>query len=177
MFFWVEGPDDQRFFQKIIQPLFERTYLVVHVRQYSNMKKVKRNQFITGIIGMGDDYVIVGDINSSPCVTGAKEILLEKFGFCDEEPRVINADRLMVIVREIESWYLAGLSDLQCSKFGVSILENTDSVTKGQFDRMIPHTFDSRVDFLMEILKVFSRDTAKQKNQSFGYFMTKHAIS
>ena len=39
---------------------------------------------------------------------------------------------------------------------------------------MMPERFDSRIDFMMEILKLFSPVTAMDKNSSFQYFMTKH---
>jgi hypothetical protein len=43
-----------------------------------------------------------------------------------------------------------------------------------QFNGLIPKKFDSKIDFMSEILKRFSIRIAKQKNRSFGYFLKKH---
>ncbi|OGW18585.1 MAG: hypothetical protein A3G93_11920 [Nitrospinae bacterium RIFCSPLOWO2_12_FULL_45_22] len=42
------------------------------------------------------------------------------------------------------------------------------------FNRLIPNKFDSRIDFMLEILKYFSMGIAKQKNKSFSYFLERH---
>jgi len=42
---------------------------------------------------------------------------------------------------------------------------------------LIPKKFTSRIDFMSEILKKFSIEIAKQKNNSFQYFVEKYMIA
>ncbi|MDI6767583.1 MAG: hypothetical protein QME52_12240, partial [Bacteroidota bacterium] len=52
--------------------------------------------------------------------------------------------------------------------------KDTDDTTKEQFNRLIPEKYDSRIDFMSEILNNFSFKTAKRKNRSFKYFIEKY---
>lgn len=88
--------------------------------------------------------------------------------------RNIENDKIIVVIKEIESWYLAGLDDEEYKRFEMHTLSNTDDITKEQFNDLIPKKFDSRIDFLLEILKSFSIEIAKQKNKSFRYFSEKY---
>ena len=115
---------------------------------------------------MGANYIFMTDINDAPCVTAKKEKLKRKY-------KNLRLDRVIVVIKEIESWYLAGLDVEICKKFGIRYTPQTDSITKEQFNAMIPKRFDSRVDFMKEILKVFSIDIAKQRNGSFRYCLKK----
>jgi hypothetical protein len=43
-------------------------------------------------------------------------------------------------------------------------------MTKEDFNALIPPSFDSRIDFMFEILKSFSFVTAARHNRSFQFF-------
>jgi ribosomal protein L17 len=49
----------------------------------------------------------------------------------------------------------------------------TDELVKEQFNIIIPQRFDSEKNFMIEVLKTFCINTAKQKNKSFKYFVEK----
>ena len=55
-------------------------------------------------------------------------------------------------------------------------LPSTDELTKEDFNARIPSRFDSRIDFMFEILKSFSLETAARKNQSFHFFVNRYRI-
>jgi hypothetical protein len=131
------------------------------------MKKEKIDNFLKSIKAMGADYIYVTDINNSPCVTARKKEIQSRL-------RNIDEDRIVVVIKEIESWYLAGLGSVETKKFKIRSFSGTDSITKERFDSLIPRTVDSRIDFLLETLKSFSIETAKQKNKSFRYFIEKY---
>ncbi len=78
------------------------------------------------------------------------------------------------MIPEIEGWLLAGLDEKATKKLKVSYFDNTQNITKEKFDQLIPKRFDSRIDFILEILKHFSIDVAKEKNKSFAYFVNKY---
>lgn len=168
LFIWVEGPDDLRFFNRIIKPAFEGKYDLVEVRAYASLKKEKVGNYIRSIKAMDATYFFVTDMNQAPCITTRKEEIEDTF-------RNVDKDKIIVVIKEIESWYLAGLDAPCCKKCRIPSRKNTDNVTKEQFDSEMPRKFEkSRIDFLQEVLKHFQVQTAKQKNESFRYFLEKH---
>ena len=168
LFILIEGPDDGRFFQLIIKPLFEIKYSNVVIWEHASKSPQKTKNLINSINAMPSDYIFVTDMNSAPCITRRKEAKLSKLNN-------LNKDRIIVVIKEIESWYLAGLDDLHCKKYKIPSYKFTDGITKERFDSLIPRKFGgSRIEFLQEILKYFQVKTAKQKNKSFNYFLEKH---
>ena len=167
LYVWVEGRDDAILFENIIKPLFHEAYDWVAVRPYASESSEYITNFIRSVNAMPADYIFVADINLSPCITHKKQRLQETYNNLDE-------NRIQVVIQEIESWYLAGLDDESAEKLGLRTFANTDNLTKEQFNPLMPKRFDSRIDFMSEILKYFSIDTAQQKNRSFSYFIGKY---
>jgi len=115
---------------------------------------------------MNAELVVVVDINASPCITEKKARVVQ------QHKGRIDPDHMIVVKREIEGWYLAGLDDQTCRELDVRGLPRTDDVTKEQFRGMIPKRFaGSAIDFMREILKVFQINVAREKNRSFHYLM------
>ena len=162
----VEGDDDQRFFESF-KHLFEEKHDFVQTWRYAVESRKRIKNFLKSIEAMKSDYFFVKDLNAAPCVTARIESLENEFG------QKVGRNNLVIVVREIESWYLAGLRSKSCKGLGLRPLSNTNNVTKEQFNNLIPKKFDSRIDFMIEVLKRFSIETAKQKNKSFEYFMSK----
>ncbi len=167
LFIWVEGEDDARFFKKIMEPKLQKKYNFVETRRYAALKKEKIDNFLKSIKAMGGEYMFVIDINKSPCVIAKKEETQNKY-------KNIDGDKIIVVIKEIESWYLGGLGDAESRKFGIPTYSISDNITKEQFDDVMPKMFDSRIDFMLEILKIFSIEKAKQKNRSFKYCYEKY---
>ena len=167
LFVFVEGNDDDRFCRNIVYPALSAKYDCVKVWMYSQEPPKRIRNFLRAIEAMGADYLFLTDINNSPCVSGRIESTRARYG-----PRV-EPERLVIVVKEIESWYLAGLDDKACEQLGTTAIRRTDDVTKEQFNKWMPGRYDSRIDFMVEILKRFSVETAEAKNDSFRYFMTK----
>jgi len=170
LFILVEGSDDTRFFEHSIKPLFEAKYDVVQIIAYARMKKEKVKGWLASIEAMKADCIFAADINSDPCVTQKKKTIVSEWGV-----NVAKA-RMVVVIKEIESWYLAGVTDARCKTLKLKLLsvQHTNNITKEKFNSMIPKRFDSRIDFLLELLKRYSVPTAKRKNRSFSYFYDKH---
>lgn len=169
MFVWVEGASDARFFERVLQPLLEKNHRRVEVRTYATIKKSKVVHLLRGIEAAGNDYILVADIDRETCVTAKKAVIKERFHNVDE-------GKIRVVIQEIESWYLAGIDNRTASVLGIPDFETTDSITKEDFNEWIPENFDSRIDFMIEILKVFAPEIAVRKNRSFAYFISKQAL-
>ena len=167
LFIWVEGDDDSIFFDRIVKPIYQEKYDRVEVIEYAQKQNDYVIKFVKSIEGMKADFIFIADINSAPCISERKQKLQKRF-------KNIDKDRILVIVQEIESWYLAGLDEASSEKLRLPIFKTTNSVTKEQFNGLIPEKFDSRIDFMLEILKHFSLRTAKQKNDSLRYFIEKY---
>ncbi|MCY3684239.1 MAG: hypothetical protein OXH16_22825 [Gemmatimonadetes bacterium] len=168
LFILVEGDDDERFFDRLIRPIYEHIYDYVQHWKYSQQKLEKVNGFLNSINSIPHaDYIFVADMDESPCVTAKKERITSQF-------EKLSEDRILVVCREIESWYLAGLNDDSCSEIDIRTIKNTDRISKEQFNRMMPEKFVSRIDFMQEIMKLFDLETASTKNTSFEYFMRKY---
>ncbi len=166
LFIWVEGNDDERFFESVIIPKIKSDYNFVKIIKYSQKSKKYKQAFISSIKAMGADYLFFSDINDSSCVTAKKEKL-------KSELRNIESDRIVIAIKEIESWYLAGIKSRECQKLKISPYKATDSVAKEEFNNLIPKEYDSRIHFLRDILKNYSIQTAKKKNRSFAYCVEK----
>ncbi len=162
----VEGNDDERFVEKI-KPVFEKKYESVQIWKYAQQPHKKTQGFLKSINAMRSDYFFLRDINQSLCITARKEEVGNAYG------EMIDPNKIIVVITEIESWYLAGLDNKNCEDFGVEASDKTDGITKEQFNALMPKGFDSRIDFMQEILKRFSIETAKEKNDSFDYFLSK----
>jgi len=173
LFILIEGVDDGGFFNRIIKPIFEEKYDYVGLWEHAQKSPKATRTFINNINAMSSDdlvadYVYAIDINAAPCVTYRKQEKQNKL-------RNIDNEKIIVAVREIESWYLAGLDDACSKKCRIPAFKTTDTITKEQFNNLIPKKFDSsRIDFLQEILKYFQVEIAKQKNKSFSYFLERH---
>ncbi len=164
LYLLVEGPDDDRFCERIVKPALETRRRWVRVVRYAEMKKAKVAKFLGNVQRTRDvGYLLFADKDAAPCVSKKKEVIAERFP-------PVDAHRVIVVVHEIESWYLAGLSRETCRRFKMGWMDRTDEVDKNRFDVLIPRKFDSRVDWMNEILKHFSLEMAKTRNKSFKYF-------
>lgn len=167
LFIWVEGEDDVRFFERAIKPIFEKKYNWMKLIQHAQKPTKWKINFLKSIKAMNADYIYTTDINNAPCITAKKQEIQDKL-------RNIDEDRIIVVVKEIEGWYLGGLGSTESKKLRIPNFNTTDSVTKEHFDSLIPTKFDSRIDFMLEILKRFSIKMAEQKNKSFRYLIKRH---
>ena len=170
LFILVEGDDDVRFFGRIVKPLFAGPYDSVEIVPYASTKREKVSRFIKSIRLMKQDYIFVADIDSEYSVRDKKQILYYRYSEVDGKD-------IIIVIREIESWYLAGLDNAAGNRLGITVPPTTDEVTKEDFNALIPNRFSSRIDFMFEALKYFSIQIATSKNQSFSYFIHHYRLS
>jgi len=169
LFILVEGEDDVRFFGRIIKPLFITLYDSVEIIPYASIRRTKVDNFLKSIRLMKNDYIFVADIDAEPSVRDKKQVLYSHFSH-------IDGGSIIVVIKEIESWYYAGLSRESAQTLNVPDLPFTDDLTKEDFNRLIPRKYDSRIDFMFEILKYFSIDSAGEKNHSFRFFVERYHL-
>lgn len=173
MYIWVEGDDDQRFFEEIIQSKLNQKYQYVKIIQYAKMTKQKVNSYLESITSMQDtDYIFTADIDTCPDIQTKKQRIQHTF-------ENVHENKIVIIVKMIEGWYLAGLDENSYKKLGISAKKKfttTDDMTKQQLDALIPKKFDSRIDFMQQILHYFSWEIAKRKNTSLSHFIERYDL-
>jgi len=131
-----------------------------------------KNNIIVGLIRSinGDlnhkECLFVSDLDGKLCVSMKKGKICQEYG--NE-----NIRNIIIVIKEIESWYLAGLNKEKSLRLKIKNLPKTDDISSADFDKIIPKKFDSRTDFLIEVIKLFSIDVARNKNKSFKYFSNK----
>lgn len=166
----VEGEDDIRFFGRIIKPLFTSRYDSVEIIPYASIRRTKVNNFLKSVRQMKNDYIFVADIDTERSVRDKKQILYYHFSN-------IESGSIVIVIKEIESWYYAGLSRESEQNLGVPEIPSTNDLTKEDFNHLIPRHYDSRIDFMFEILKYFSLDSAQKKNHSFRFFVDRYHLA
>jgi hypothetical protein len=167
----VEGVDDERFCEKIVAPLLKKQYDIIKCWRYAEKTDKNIKSFLQTINSMQTwDYIFLGDINHSPCVTDKKAKLLKSFN-----PH-LSQGKIRIVIKEIESWYLAGLESKSLKQLGLKAIADTNDVTKEDFSRLIPSKYD-RTDFMLEVLEKYDVKIAKKKNASFAYFVQKFGLS
>lgn len=167
LFVWVEGADDQRFVNAILQAEFEQQYKSVRVIAYAGMKKEKITKFIESIRAIPNaTYIFLADIDNATCVSAKKEELTRAI-------KSLQIDQIAVTIREIESWYLAGLKTSGWKQLGIAEITSTDHLDKEAFDRLRSKGFESRIDWMVEMLRHYSLSEAVVRNSSLRYFVFK----
>lgn len=169
LYILVEGEDDVRFFGRVMKPLFTPRYDSVELLPYASIKRIKVNNFLKSLAQMKNDYIFVADIDTERSVRDKKQILYHWYSN-------ISGSNIVIVIMEIESWYYAGLPDDSLQRLGLPLMPSTDEMTKEDFNALIPASFDSRIDFMFEILKSFSPSEAARHNRSFKFFFDHYRL-
>jgi hypothetical protein len=167
LFVWVEGPDDQRFVDTILRPRLEELYDWVEVVPYSGMANEKITKWIESIRSINDaTYAFLADNDQSACVPAKKEELVRRI-------KSLQPSRIVIVVEEIEAWYLAGLAAEGRERLGINEMANTDNVNKEAFDLHRRPDYGSRVDWMIEMLRHYSLEEGCSRNSSLGRFVAR----
>ncbi len=160
LYVFVEGADDQRFFHWY----FDQQYKVII--PYAQMKKEKVNALMKGIQKIPEtDYILLADADNQS-VADKIEKIKTRFSACERE-------KIYIVKREIESWYLAGLKASDCKKWHIHYYSHTNDLVKEDFDRLKPKHM-SRIHFMLEILKRFDLSEGVERNGTFYHFCQKN---
>ena len=145
--------------------------MCIRDRPYRSMKDSKLVDFMHSIEAMNRegyrfDYILQCDTDYAPCFTVARQRVVSHYPCCEQT-------RIIVPKTEIESWYLAGLTRSSCVLLGIPHVGVTDGLAKEDFNCLIPKRFESRIDFMAEVLRRYDTQEAKLNNSSFSYFVTR----
>ena len=168
LFVLVEGRDDERFVEAAVVPLIQSSYWI-QIIHYSKQKRVKTRSVVHSARRMGACIVVIGDIDNAVCITARRQKLKDDFG-------LEHLQCVFLAVPEIESWYLAGLSDNSCEELGLDPVGDTSGVTKEVLLSMLPKRYASEIHFKSEVLNRFEWSEALARNPSVAYFHEKCSL-
>ena len=164
---FVEGADDERFVQQVLEPEFRHRYLHLRCWRYAQELDSKTDNFLKNLKSQQAPYLFLTDMDRSSCFTEKKRQLRQHFPHLDE-------GRVVVVKRMIEGWYLAGLDEQALAGLKVQPGTDAEEVTKDQFDRLIPACCVSRAAFLVQILDHYQVAVARERNASLRYLLDRH---
>ncbi len=159
---FVEGVDDQRFFQRLLKPLLEQKYSVRFVK-YAQLTKKR----VVGHLRSADrtgDYIFVRDLDWVPCYSGRFDSINRQYPF------ELNRRRFVGVKYEIESWYLAGVTTSWLKEVGASLIDSKNYATKEQFERVCPPGM-TPTEFMISLLDQFDLQLGCRNNESLRYFV------
>lgn len=164
----VEGADDVRFFERVLLERLKDRYDGVRLVPYACLRRTAVDRLLRGFARLGESYVIVADIDNEPSVRAKKRVILNRYE--EAQPGAIA-----VVIREIESWYLAGADDGFLARSGVVPPPSTDDLTKEEFNALIPRPYVSRVGFMLDLLEGYSLERGSERNRSLAFFLARFA--
>jgi hypothetical protein len=136
----------------------------VIIWKYSGKTNKKINSMLSSIKQMNAEYIFIRDMDDNPCITQSKEHVIST-------GKNVDIKRIIIIEKEIECWYIAGLSSTASKQLKISYTGRSDMINKERFNQLIPKKYSSRLDFMIDILEHFSVSTAKRRNRSFQYLL------
>jgi len=172
---WVEGEEDVIFFENIIKDKFSKKYDNIDIRSYNgdsyknSRNKKKLMNWIDSFNSINNKgkqlkhYIFVSDLDLN-CITEKKQEIKKYL-------TNISNDKILVVVKEVESWYLAGIDRTNSRRLKINYFnKKTNNITKEYFCSLLPKDIEKR-PFLLDIVTNYSVNLAKNNNDSFKYFL------
>jgi len=167
LFVFIEGDTDEQYFQNILKECLESKFGEIRYWKYADESNKKINNFIKTIESVRHyDYLFIADKDEFPCFTSCIEKKIKSI-------KNLDKSKVIIVEKEIESWYLAGINEDYRRNHSVDLYRNTDSLTKEQFNRLIPLRL-SRIEFMFDLIEKYDLDQAIKRNASLSYFYKKY---
>lgn len=171
LFVFVEGKEDIVFVKNVLHNIFQKHSINLIPIPYQTTRNHEVKKHIRASRA-NHDYVLLSDLDSHsyPCITSRKD---QRINELDGE---ITPDKIIIVVEELESWCLAGI-DARIEEYADFVIpENTDDVTKEDFDEILSKTSFNKNKLFNYLSLNFSVDLAIERNKSFKYFLEKYGI-
>jgi len=166
--FFLEGNDDKRFFEKILEPFFSDNYpnYTFHKIRHSEMADEKVKLFINSFKEDECIFIFFKDYDRGPCYSRILERTIERF-------EQLEQNEIFIVRKSIEGWYLAGLNDIFLRDKGVNEhFDDTENISKHRFKTLFPRgTTISTI--LIEMLEDYDIRIAINKNLSLKRLVEK----
>ncbi len=166
---FVEGETDKIFFKKLIEP--KLNYSCFSYRDYAQEGKKKISSYLRSLQLMKNDYIFVSDLDDHNDIEFKINKLKDKYNHIDE-------DKIVMVIKEIEGSYLAGLTKDSLKKRKIKYTKNTtDSLSKEEFEQVCKLEPANKTSYLLDILEDYDINEAMTKNKSFNDFTIKYNLA
>ena len=172
LFVFVEGKEDIIFVKNVLHNIFIKHSINVIPIPYQKTRNHEVINHIKASKAKNQDYVLLSELDSHtyPCITSRKDQRIREL---DGE---ITHDKIIIVVEELESWCLAGI-DTNIDEYADFVIpENTDDVTKEDFDVILSNTSFNKNKLFNFLSFNFSVGLAIERNKSFKYFLERYGI-
>ena len=159
---YVEGRDDERFVGHIIKKYFE-----IEMLQFITYARESNSQLCSLMekhIRDNDLHLMFADLDNCDSINTRKKYCHDSYG--------VDENNVIVVNKEIESWYVAGSNLLPPGVTPEDIgKEEFKKIIDGKFDQMIKNKHYTTAK--LKILKDFDIGKARNTSSSFKYFYDK----
>lgn len=162
----VEGSHDKLFLEKTLIPRALAADVDIDILMSSNWSSSDYERQIR----LFDGAIILKDLDDEACPVAKKNKI------CADYNLHSHRDKIVITMKEIEGWYVAGGSDnlpkLPSRFHGRS---STENISKEDLKNEVYRTYKWRRHeaALVELARNYSFDTAKLRNSSMRYFLNK----
>ena len=157
--------------ERVFQPYLKKKYDDVRYIEYKKDSPTEVAGKIRSFqINSQLSYIFLHDLDehSDPIVCQKK--------VCERYSNILTPEDVVVVNKEIESWYLAGVTRELSKSLKLKWVKNTETISKERFVSLMPNRFSSTTDFMVELLRHYSLSEAMTRNQSLRYFVDKFGI-
>jgi hypothetical protein len=163
LYLLIEGRLDSKFFSHALYHFLSSKFRRVSYYTYSKQPKRDTEGFIKTGLSSGR-VIFVHDFDNAPCYTQLKANLPTEWASLREGD-------ILIVRKEIESWLLAGITNKLASKLGITANTLiTDNIGKEDLAHYRPSDM-LMTEFEDLLVRHFDIDNAKNRNQSFKYFI------
>lgn len=167
--FLVEGVHDERFIEGVIEPELNKS---VTTQDYSREPDPEVDNLVKTFDNMYQDLNLLRDYDFRD-----KSRIKDRMDFLWKKFPSLRYNNVVIVDRQIEGWYLAGLNQASANSIGITVPNNTEHIGKDEFNQKLKESdYSSRVNFQQEILNRYSIPNAKSKNESFRLLAEKLGI-
>lgn len=160
LYIFLEGDDDERFFKGVLESKLLTQYSEIKSIKWAEKKEERINNYLKSIKAKNQDYIFCTDLDDCTEEQKTSRITEKRFE--------VDPSNLVIVIKMIESWYIAGLDQSVSKKLGVHKCQKScDKICKGKFSSIRPKRFETNTDFMIEILKVYSIAHARKNSKSF----------
>lgn len=157
---FVEGIDDSNFIKTLLG-----NDKNVKIIEYAKERKEKINGIINTINILNENYIMLADLDEKDEKNRKKE-LKKKF-------KSLSIENIFFSIQEIESWYLAGISDNCIKKYKVKskMINDTGNITKEKFEKIFKNNRETISVIKYNLLSEYDIEKAKSRNSSLRIFL------
>jgi hypothetical protein len=169
----VEGDQDESFVQRVIKPwlVSQEKYLDVIVFPFACRKKETIENYVKTVLEQNQEIICLTDSTHAHCISGRMDNLI------NNEIGVFEKSQIFVVIKEIDSWYIAGVDKRTCNRIGIEYVERTERISKEDLHALIARSkYKQRLACRIEMLKNFNVILASERNRSFNRFYTKKLV-